>query len=481
MKKLLLLPLMLVSLLAGAQNTKELDRVVKGITNEVSFRHASLAVSVFNITKNTTVYQHDGQRSLSPASLNKLFTTAVGFDKLGSDFRFKTSLAYDGNIDEKGVLHGNVYIIGGGDPMLGSYRYRQTTPDSMFAAWMKAIASQGIKSIEGRICYDPSIFDDQPLHDSWQWGDIGNYYGCGACGLNFHENMYFIYFNPAGSLNSPATIASTSPANIDVKTINEVITGSAGSGDQVIVYGTPSGNERLCRGSVPLGRNKFPIKASLPNPAHTCASQFASYLRNNGISISSSVSEVFSKRKKDLLPVIDFNSEKYYTIAQYTNLTSNNMYAESIFKYLGYHIYGNGSYENGGRVIQDFFKNHHLESSGVKVVDGSGLSRLNRVTTDFVCRFLTEVSKMPIYNDFSMSLGKVGESGTVRNMLPNLPSNIDLRVKSGSMADVRGYAGYLTTSKGELICFSIVANGFDGSGAQARQKLEQIIYEIAKM
>lgn len=88
---------------------------------------------------------------------------------------------------------------------------------------------------------------------------------------------------------------------------------------------------------------------------------------------------------------------------------------------------------------------------------------------------------MPIYNDFSMSLGKIGESGTVRNMLKDLPSNVDMRVKSGSMDDVLGYAGYVTTPKGELLCFSIIANGFDCSGKQAKQKMEKIIYEIAKL
>lgn len=478
MKKLTLLPLLLLAFAASAQN--DLASVVDEIQNETSFRHASLSVSVYNISRQQTLYEHDAQRSLSPASLNKLFTTAVGFEKLGSDFRFKTTLAYSGEIDQEGTLHGNIYIIGGGDPLLGSYRFRQTVPDSVFAAWKKAIASQGIQRVDGRVCYDATIFDDQPLHDSWQWGDIGNYYSSGVCGLNFHENMYFLYFNPSDKLSHPAEIASTSPANIDVRHRNEVLTGSASSGDQVIVYGSPNSRERYCRGSVPLGKPNFPIRASLPHPAETCATLFASYLRNHGINVGASVSESYAKQN-ELKPIIDFNSNTYYIIAQYTNLTSNNMYAESIFKYLGYSLYGSGTYQNGAKAIADFFKAHNLENSGVRVVDGSGLSRLNRVTADFVCRFLTEVSHMPIYNDFSMSLGKIGESGTVRNMLKDLPANVDMRVKSGSMDDVVGYAGYVATPKGELLCFSIVTNGFDCSSRQAKQKLERIVYEIAKL
>ena len=261
---------------------------------------------------------------------------------------------------------------------------------------------------------------------------------------------------------------------------NEVVTGPAGSGDQVIVYGTPSQTERLCRGTVPIDKTKFPIRASLPNPGANCATLFATYLRSNGVAVSQAVSEAFTQ-DLSLKPIIDINSNTYYIIAQYTNLTSNNMYAESIFKYLGHTLYGNGTYANGAKAINDFFKSHNLESTGVRVVDGSGLSRLNRVTTDFVCRFLTEVSHTPIYNDFSMSLGKVGESGTVRNILKNLPSNIDMRVKSGSMDDVVGYAGYVSAPNGDLLCFAVIANGFDCNGKQAKQKLENIIYEIAKL
>lgn len=479
LKRLILTAIVAFAASATAQNAN-LASVVDGVQNETAFKHASLSVSVYNITKNTSVYSHDAYRSISPASLNKLFTTALGFEKLGSNFRFKTTIAYSGTIDSKGVLHGNIYIIGGGDPLLGSYRFRQTTPDSVFAAWKQAIVSQGIRSIDGRVCYDATIFDDQPLHDSWQWGDIGNYYSSGVCGLNFHENMYFLYFNPGAKLGYPATVASTSPAHLDVRNRNEVVTGDENSGDRVIVYGDPSSNVRHCRGSVPLGKADFPIRASLPKPAETCATQFSIYLRNNGVNVSSAVSEVFS-RQEGTKTVLEYNSNTYYIIAQYTNLTSNNMYAESIFKYLGYKCYGKGSYANGAKAVNEFFKSHNLESTGVRVVDGSGLSRLNRVTTDFVCRFLTEVSHMPIYSDFSMSLGKIGESGTVKNMLPNIPDNVDMRVKSGSMDDVRGYAGYVTTAKGELLCFSVIVNGYDCSGAQAKSKLEKIIYEIAKL
>ena len=142
---------------------------------------------------------------------------------------------------------------------------------------------------------------------------------------------------------------------------------------------------------------------------------------------------------------------------------------------------GKGSYANGAKAVKDFFKKQGLESSGVHIVDGSGLSRSNRVTADFLCRYLTAVSKMPIYNDFSMTLGKVGESGTVRNLLPDLPKGVTMRMKSGNMDGVCGYAGYVTTASGDLLCFAAICNEFDCTGSQMKSKMTKILYEIGKL
>ena len=472
-------------------DTSALNRMVQSTMRVPSMKHASLSVCVYNITKSRPVYSHDPYRSLLPASVSKIFPVAIGFDQLSSRFRFKTTLSYSGTVDRDGVLHGNVYIIGGGDPMLGSHRYRQTMPDTLFAAWLKVIKGMGIKTIDGRICFDATIFDNQPIHNTWQWGDVGNYYGSGAYGINFHENMYFAYFNPGKRVGHPATISHTSPKNLTVRNQNEVITAGENTGDGVNVYGGPYDALRTFRGTVPLGRNNFPIRAALPDPPEACARMFSIFLRNNGINVSHNVTEVygFSEAGKNNQPgpqdsthvMLDYESETYYVVAQYANLTSNNIYVESIFKYLGYKRYGRGSFANGSKAVHDFFRVHNLESSGVNVVDGCGLSRQNKVTTDFICRFLTEVSKMPIYNDFSRSLPRAGADGTVKGLLPNLPKNITMRVKSGTMDGVKAYAGYVTTVNGDLLCFSVISNGHTCNGNEAARILERILYQIAAL
>lgn len=481
MKRLILTATVFVmTICASAQQVADLEKAILNVHRENGMQHGMLSVCVYNITKGQEVYSYNSQMSMTPGSVNKLFTTGVAFARLGSDFRFTTHIGIRGNIDREGVLHGNIYIIGGGDPMLGSYRYRQTSPDSLFDGWTRALKKKGIKRVDGRICYHVGIFDEQPLHDSWPWGDVGNYYGAGVSGLNFHENMYFVYFNPGNKVGYPASSVRVSPKNINVHGTCEVTTGPEGSGDNVIIYGSPTSSERLYRGTVPLGKNDFRVRGALPNPAKQCADLFASYLRTHGVSISSNSMQVFSQ-PDSLRMVLDYFSSDYYTIAQYTNLTSNNIYAESIFKYLGYAKYGKGSFSNGSKVVMDYFREKKLETGGVKVVDGSGLSPRNRVTTDFVCRYLMAVSKESFFNDFIRSLSKVGENGTAKHLLSNLPAGMTVRVKTGTMDGVKAYAGYIDAANGDRLAFAIISNGHELSSAAAGEKLNKILQKVVSI
>lgn len=478
MKRLILLTLALAAAVGvGAQQVADLEKTVLNVHRENGMQHGQLSVCVYNMTKNQQVYSYNSQMSMTPGSVMKLFTTGVAFNRLGSDFRFDTRLGIRGNIDREGVFHGNIYIIGGGDPLLGSYRYRQTTPDSLFEAWTQALKKKGIRRVDGRICYNVGVFDEQPLHDSWEWGDVGNYYAAGVYGLNFHENMYFVYFNPGLKLGYPASCVRTVPKNINVIGLCEVTTGPEGSGDNVTIYGSPMANERLYRGTVPLGKNDFRVRGALPNPAKQCADLFASYLRTHGVSISSNSIQVYSQ-PDSLRIILDYYSSDYYTIAQYTNLTSNNIYAESIFKYLGYKKFGKGSFANGSKVLMEYFKEKNLDLGGIKVVDGSGLSRLNKVTADFVCRYLSSLGKEPFFNDFLRSLPKVGESGTAKNILASLPMGVTVRLKTGSMDGIKSYAGYIDAANGDRLAFVIMSNGHEVSTSAAGEQLNKILQKI---
>ena len=437
MKRFILTTLaFLFAFAAGAQQVADLEKTILSVQRESGMQHGMLAVCVYNISRGQEVYSYNSDLSMTPASVNKLLTTGVAFSQLGSDFRFTTRIGIRGEIDREGVLHGNIYIIGGGDPMLGSYRYRQTSPDTLFDGWTRALKKKGIKRVDGRVCYHIGVFDEQPLHDSWPWGDVGNYYGAGVCGLNFHENMYFVFFNPGNKIGYPASCVRVSPKNVRVHGVCEVTTGPEGSGDNVIIYGSPTDHERIYRGTVPLGKNDFRVRGAMPNPAKQCADLFASYLRTHGVSVSSNSMQVYTQ-PDSLRIVLDYYSSDYYTIAQYTNLTSNNIYAEA--------------------------------------------TPQNKVTAYFLCRYLAAMSKEPFFNEFLHTLSKVGENGTAKNLLSNLPAGIAVRLKTGSMDGVKAYAGYINAANGDRLAFAIISNGHDANSTVAGEKLNKILQKVVSI
>ena len=129
--------------------------------------------------------------------------------------------------------------------------------------------------------------------------------------------------------------------------------------------------------------------------------------------------------------------------------------------------------------MTDYFRERGLDAAGVRIVDGSGLSRLNRTTADFLCRFLMLLSREQFHEKFLNSLSVVGQNGTAKNMLPSLPKGIEVHVKTGSMDGVKSYAGYINTRSGETLAFAIMVNDYTCTGKEAAEKLNKILLKIA--
>ena len=158
-------------------------------------KHASVGVYAIQMKTGEVLLDHDSDKSLTPGSCMKLVTTGAALHLLGPLNKFETHLEYDGFLDKEGVLHGNLYIRGGGDPSLGSDRISSSLTKQI-ASWVRAIELTGIRSIEGEIFGDATRWEKAMSVPSWAWEDLGNYYGSGASALSFHENTYSLFFQP---------------------------------------------------------------------------------------------------------------------------------------------------------------------------------------------------------------------------------------------------------------------------------------------
>ncbi len=469
---------------------KALEAKIDEITNSPYLKPARWSFVVQEAESGKTLVDLNPDETLLPASTMKTVTSAAALGILGEDYRFSTYLEYDGKIVE-GTLKGNLYIRGGGDPTLGSERFgEKTSVETLLDNAIKVVKAKGINKIEGRVIGDASIFEDAMVPVNWVWNDIGNYYGAGACGLTFHENMYYLYFEPNDTVGNIAKLLRMEPEVPGLDFINEMKTGKKGSGDQGYIYGAPYTSLRYLRGSIPQGKTEFYIKGSLPDPAHYAAFCLDKALNDASIPVSEEPQTMRALHLENIAPESDrtllstYKSPPLSEIVYWLNKKSVNLYAEHLLKAIGQKKLNDGSTEGGARAVGEWWKARGVDVDGLHMNDGSGLSRYNGVTGRQLCNMLQKNTQQTWFNSFYESLpiaGLSSDPGTLRSMCKNTAAAGNLRAKSGYISRVRSYAGYVDTKSGKRLCFAMVANNFTCKASQMKNMFAELMVELAEL
>ncbi len=482
---LLLLYFILYSFFTFSQNTTKLKAEIEKLKTDKALKHSILSVCVMPVKTDNVLFEFNSEISVVPASTLKIVTTGTALSMLGSDFKFETKLAYDGIFDSiLGTLKGNLYIVGGGDPSLDSEYFRDTK-DSLSTTdkWAAILKNKGIKKISGAIIGDASVFDDNMISPQWIWSDMGNYFGAGACGLTYHDNKYSVFLK-SGEAGSKTTIIKTKP-NIDgMQLINSVT--ANGKTDSAFIYGAPYSNYRTMEGTIPANKNNYEVEGSIPDPALFCAKSLTISLKNIGIAISEKpttvrqLKEVNKYASPNKITLYKHYSPTLEKIVYWTNLKSLNLYAEHLLKYIAYKNNGIGKEQEGSDIIKNFWKKKGIDISGFYMYDGSGLSRANVITTKTQTQILRLMAKDKNYKAFYNSLPVAGKSGSLGSLCEGTCAENNLCAKSGYITMARGYAGYVKNKKGDMLCFSVLANNYECSSTEMKKKLEKILVAIAE-
>lgn len=399
-----------------------------------SLDHAIVSIYAVDTDTGHVLVEKNRDLSLMPASCMKIITTAAALHVLGGDYRFETHLEYDGVIDNSKTLHGNLYIRGGGDPCLGSERMGGGSSwKKQIETWADAVRKLGIQRIEGKVIGDATKWEKALAVPSWSWEDLGNYYGAGACALSFHENSYSLFFQPDEKVGGQAVLLRTEPPLPMVAFQNEVTTGPEGSGDGTCIYGSEFSNLQFIRGTIPAAVKEFAIRGVIPDPPTYCAELLSKKLQDKGILVSGQTIEPQNKR-------ISFHTTYSPTVGEivyWTNQKSMNLYAEHLLKKMGEVTYGEGSTANGIKAVVNFWNSQKIDLAGFNMVDGSGLSRKNLVTT----------------TQFVQMLLKMKDSIHFPVFFDSLPYQGSIKAKSGTMSLIKGYVGYSGN-----IAFAVLVN-----------------------
>jgi len=484
-RTLFLITALFFNCIVFSQNTEAVRLVVEKIADDKDLKNASFSFYALDLDSNRIIGSLASNKSLVPASTMKLVSTATVLEVLGADKQFSTTIKYSGTIDSNNVLNGNVYIVGGGDPCLGSQRFPKHYAN-FINKWAKAIVAMGIDSINGRVVADATIFDEQMIPSTWIWSDLGNYYGAGPCGLSIYENKCDVEFS---SFNKGESTEVTCVYPFIPKlTLNNKVKGMLTRNDLSYIFGAPYQNARIIKGGIPVNREKFIVKGSIPDPAYLAAFELDMELRSIGVrlaNLSTTVREIKNKGESVVLQkkkiIFTTWSPKLIEIITLTNMHSINLYAEHLINQIGVSTSKLGNTDSGTQATTLFWKEKGLDIDGFYMNDGSGLSRFNGVTTQQLVGVLKHMNESENKDLFFNSLPVSGKSGTMRSIGRGDVAFGRINAKSGTMTRVKSYAGYVTTKNKRKIAFAIIANNYSCSSFQMKKKMEKIMIKLAEI
>ncbi|MFO7853248.1 MAG: D-alanyl-D-alanine carboxypeptidase/D-alanyl-D-alanine endopeptidase [Bacteroidota bacterium] len=466
----------------------QVDDYVNEFVNDTSFRHAGISICFRDASSGNIIAGYNIDMALGSASVMKLVTTAAALEALGPDFRFVTRLGFVGNHNKvDSILNGHIVIKGGADPTILS-EYFPENNKAVIDEWADKIVKAGIKEVKGSVVADATVFDYHPAPGGWNWADLGNYYGAGAHGICIFDNMYRIHFR-TGKEGSKPEISEIDPDIPGLVIENRLI--SYGKRDNGYVYLAPYSNYAVIRGEIPPEKDDFILKASIPDPPLLTARLLQQALEKRSIRfdgnptslrLSPDIAREFSSYPRTVITTT--LSPPLSEIIAVINTESVNMFAEQLVKYLGYvnsmtEFSSKKSGLKGVKRYIDIILGEAIE--GLYVVDGSGLSRSNAISSSFITSLLHNMRSKSRYADyFYNSLPEAGKNGTLEHYFKDPVFANNLRAKSGTSTRIRNYAGYFKTSGGQDIAFAVMINNFDCSSAEVTGRVELLLKKMIK-
>ena len=424
---------------------KELvDIKLNSMMNDPVLRNANWGFVVYDPKTKKIISSYNENASLIPASTTKLLTTETAMNLLGEKFTWVTQLEYSGTIEE-GVLNGNLYIVGSGDPSLGTSKAGASSYGGIISDFIAAIKEKGIKKVNGDIIIQTGVFKmnkSQLLPESIVWLENGNYY------------------LPVG------TTREINPQNekLIAKKANPF------SENKNYYYISPYIGEMVYADKFEGGY----LTTKLPDAPAYLANNMRATLVKSGFPVGKVVTRTIDTNPEKREIIIAYHSPTLADIVTYTNQRSDNALAEATLRMVGFQKIGDQTLEAGRTVVNNHLKSVGFDTEGLNYYDGSGLSRANVVTPISQVKYLANLMNEKYYKSFYESLPIGGQTGTLKRMF-NTTGNGQVFAKTGTLNKVKTLAGYMKTNSGRTLVFSLLINNYAGSVDQVKNRMEQIL------
>lgn len=461
----------------GPATPAELRARIQQIISQPRYDSALWGVKVVQLARHQVVFEANAGKLFSPASNTKLYSMALALDRLGPDFRIRTSLYATTPPDNAGTVAGDLVLFGRGDPTLNA-RLHGGSLDRALEPLVAALTNAGIHRITGDIIGDDSFFHGPPIGAAWEWEDLQEGYGAEISALSLNDNTVKVVVKPGAGIGAPGRVTLSPPTGYLVVS-NRTRTVAKGPHREISLYRPLGENVVYVSGGVVVDdATGFSDDVAIHNPAGWFATRFQELLARNGIVVGGRARSMNWLDREvqpadwthwrelgavESLPVSDLLGEVLKP--------SQNLYTDLLLAQVGMHQLkgralgeGETSEAAGLRALRTFLGEAGVPRAGVVLNEGSGLSRNNLVSPNATVALLEFMHRHAQGRLYAEALPIAGVDGSLRRRMKGTAAEGKVRAKTGTLAAAISLAGYVTTAGGEPLAFALMLNRYQGGG-----------------
>jgi D-alanyl-D-alanine carboxypeptidase/D-alanyl-D-alanine-endopeptidase (penicillin-binding protein 4) len=428
-----------------------------------------------------TLYEQNAAKYFVPASNLKLFSTALALEKLGPDFRFRTTLESNGVLTPEGELTADLVLVGRGDPNLSNRKFPfnlkeefDGPPEKILAELADKLVAKGLKSMSGDVVGDDSYFPRERYPNGWEIDDMVWEYGAAISALVVNDNTVTVTLTP-GLEAVEAVQAAVSPQTPDFTVDNRVVTSAASVKPDLTLTREPGAHLVVVTGTLPALSAPRKLVLAIEEPALHAATLLKALLQERGVRIDGGVRARHEAIAGDgaIPPTVlaEHVSVPLRDSVKLVNKISQNLHTEVLLRAAMRQTATWSSPDELMKFAGDFYGKAEIAPDDVIQTDGSGLSRHDLVTPRAVVALLRYAQAQPWFGAYFASLPVAGIDGTLEDRMKNTSAAGRVHAKTGSVEHVRTMSGFADTAGGRRLIFSFLSNNQGGKNHEATDAL----------